>query len=235
LQDATTAALHLQQPKALDEEAADEHPAQRSAHNDTLLAAEQHGIESFLEGKEEEQQSSKPAVEKDKEQQQAKEPRPKEQEEQQEAGGGAAVQDQQGASGTHAKAGKQPQQRCAVYNNVGYHMDVAAGMAWAFQVWLPAARLACSECCLCCCMLLLLLLHAAALVCNFPLRLVLVPAAGYCCLLVLGLGAIGGGARHISPFSQISPSSRTCCCNRPALAFLGRRRPGVLLLCTWTA
>ncbi|KAL4853515.1 hypothetical protein ACK3TF_005536 [Chlorella vulgaris] len=137
--DATTAALHLQQPKVLDEEAANEYPTQplqvqRSAPNDTLLAAEQHSSEPHLEGKEQEQQNSKPAVEKKQEQQQAKEPPTMEQEEQQEAGGGTAVQEQQSASGKDAKAGKQPQQRCAVYNNVGYHMDVAAGMAWAFQV-----------------------------------------------------------------------------------------------------
>jgi hypothetical protein len=25
-------------------------------------------------------------------------------------------------------------QRCAVYNNVSWHMDVAGGIAWAFQV-----------------------------------------------------------------------------------------------------
>lgn len=32
------------------------------------------------------------------------------------------------------RSSQQPQQRCAIFNNVVYHMDVAAGMAWAFQV-----------------------------------------------------------------------------------------------------
>jgi hypothetical protein len=41
--------------------------------------------------------------------------------------------DQQGGKQLEG-GGVGKQQRCAVFNNVGYHMDVAAGLAWAFQV-----------------------------------------------------------------------------------------------------
>lgn len=43
---------------------------------------------------------------------------------------------EQGGGGQQPKKQQQKKkkQRCAIFNNVAYHIDVAAGMAWAFQV-----------------------------------------------------------------------------------------------------
>ena len=57
---------------------------------------------------------------------------PQQQQQGHEAGQQQGGQQQQGQPGAVPQL--QQRQRCAVYNNVSWHMDVAGGIAWAFQV-----------------------------------------------------------------------------------------------------
>ena len=86
--------------------------------------------------------SSAPQQRQQRQQQQQQQQQQQEQEQEQE-------QQQQRQQAAKQKAPKQ--QRCAIYNGVRFHLDVTAGLAWAFQVGLfcPCFAVVCAIACRC--------------------------------------------------------------------------------------